>query len=85
MPPTAKPDVAVVGAGYIGAVLSAVLADRGAFVRAVDIDDRVIRAYNAGTSPVQEPGLDELIGEVVRAGRPRIGSTGDRGSHWSLW
>ncbi|MGD2070040.1 MAG: 3-hydroxyacyl-CoA dehydrogenase NAD-binding domain-containing protein, partial [Gemmatimonadota bacterium] len=69
MPQTAKPDVAVVGAGYIGAVLSAVLADSGASVRAVDIDEDVVRAYNAGRSPVREPGLEELIGETVRAGR----------------
>lgn len=57
------------GAGYIGAVLSAVLADSGASVRAVDVDEDVVRAYDAGESPVREPGLGQLIGEMVRAGR----------------
>ena len=60
--------VAVIGAGYIGAVLSAVLADRGTFVTAIDINPEIIKAYQQGRSPVREPGLDDLINKVVTNG-----------------
>ena len=61
--------VAVIGAGYIGSVLSAVLAENGCEVVAVDIDTDIVRAINNGRGPVNEPGLDQLISKVVSAGR----------------
>ena len=53
--------VSVVGAGYIGSVLAAVLSDNGANVTAIDINPKVIELINKGISPIEEPGLEELI------------------------
>ena len=38
--------IAVVGAGYIGAVLSAVLAEKGFSVTAIDVNSKIIEIYN---------------------------------------
>ena len=60
--------IAVVGAGYIGAVLSAVLAERGFSVTAIDVNRKLVEIYNKGSSPFEEPGLEELIKKVVSEG-----------------
>ena len=60
--------IAVVGAGYIGAVLSAVLADKGFSVTAIDVNSKLIEIYEKGSSPFKEPGLEELIKKVVSEG-----------------
>ncbi len=65
------PTVGILGAGYIGAVLAAELADRGATVIAVDLCQERIHTINSGLAPVPEPGLSDLIGSGVRAGRMR--------------
>ena len=54
--------------GYIGAVLSAVLADKGFSVTAIDVNNKLIEIYNRGNSPFKEPGLEELIKKVVSEG-----------------
>ena len=54
--------VAVYGLGKMGLPLAGVLADRGADVVGVDIDEEVVESINSGTSPVEnEPGLSELV------------------------
>jgi len=63
--------VSVFGMGYVGCVSAACLARAGHEVVGVDVDSDKVRSINAGTSPVVEPGLDTLIGQVVRAGRLR--------------
>jgi len=64
-------DVSVVGSGYVGTTIAACLADLGHDVVAVDIDQDVVDAINAGESPIHEPGLDERVartaGETLRA------------------
>jgi GDP-mannose 6-dehydrogenase len=60
--------VAVFGLGYVGSVTAACLAANGHDVWGVDVDDAKVDPINAGTSPVVEPGLDELIAEAVAAG-----------------
>ena len=60
--------IAVVGAGYIGAVLSAVIADKGFSVTAIDVNRKLIEIYKKGWSPFKEPGLEELIKKVVSEG-----------------
>ena len=70
---TALPDrIAVVGFGYIGAVIGAVLSDRGFTVVGIDPSGRTRAAVASGRSPVREPGLDELIARGVAAGRLSI-------------
>lgn len=63
--------IAVIGAGYIGSVLSAVMADSGANVVALDINNSIVDAINSGRSPVREPGLDDLIHKAVASGKLR--------------
>ncbi|MGD1092397.1 MAG: UDP-glucose/GDP-mannose dehydrogenase family protein [Bryobacteraceae bacterium] len=54
-------NISVVGLGKLGAVLAAVLADRGHEVTGVDINPSAVDALNAGRAPVREPGLEEMI------------------------
>src|SRR2546421_11318533 len=62
-------DVSVFGLGYVGCVTAACLAKAGHQVIGVDINaDKVSVGAGAG-SPVVEPGLEELVGDMVRAGR----------------
>lgn len=63
----------MVGFGYIGAVIGAVLADRGHRVHGIDPSARVRERVAAGRSPVPEPGLEELIGLHTRTGALTIG------------
>ena len=60
--------VAVVGLGYVGTVTAACLAANGHDVWGVDVDEAKVSEICAGRSPVAEPGLDDLVQQVVAAG-----------------
>ncbi len=51
----------VVGAGYVGLVVGACLAETGNEVTCVDVDEGRIRSLRGGRLPIYEPGLDELV------------------------
>jgi UDPglucose 6-dehydrogenase len=53
--------VSVFGAGYVGLVTAACLADLGHEVAVRDIDEGKIAELQAGRVPIYEPGLDELL------------------------
>jgi UDPglucose 6-dehydrogenase len=53
--------IAVFGAGYVGLVTGACLADLGHDVVVRDIDARRIEELSAGRVPIHEPGLDALL------------------------
>jgi UDPglucose 6-dehydrogenase/GDP-mannose 6-dehydrogenase len=53
--------VSIVGAGYVGLVTGACLADKGLQVRCVDIDHDRVRRIKTGEAPIHEPGLDDLL------------------------
>jgi GDP-mannose 6-dehydrogenase len=61
-------NVSVFGLGYVGCVTAGCLAARGHRVVGVDVSADKVAMVNAGTSPILEPGLGELLTEVVRAG-----------------
>src|SRR6267143_6248549 len=63
--------VSVFGLGYVGCVTAACLAKAGHEVIGVDIDEEKVALLNAGLSPIVEPGLGELMAEVVAARRLR--------------
>jgi GDP-mannose 6-dehydrogenase len=63
--------ISIFGIGYVGVVAAACLARDGHDVIAVDVDPGKIKAINDGLSPIVENGLDDLIAQVVRAGRLR--------------
>ena len=53
--------ITVIGAGYVGLVTAACLADLGNEVVCNDIDGAKIAQLNRGKVPIYEPGLDDLI------------------------
>ena len=65
-------NVTIVGAGYVGLVTAACLADLGNDVLCVDHDPARIVLLQAGGVPIYEPGLDDLIVRNLNAGRLRF-------------
>ena len=63
--------VAVIGLGYVGLPVAAMLAKVGFNVTGVDIIQERVDRINRGENPIEgdEPGLAELMAEVVSTGR----------------
>jgi len=61
--------IAVFGLGHIGLPTAALFARAGFNVTGVDINSETVEKVNIGRSPVMEPGLEELVMEVVGMGR----------------
>lgn len=62
------PKVSVHGLGYIGLPTAAVLASRGLRVVGIDVQENVVETINQGRIHIAEPGLEELVAEVVARG-----------------
>ena len=58
---TPRVTISVIGAGYMGLVAAAVLAECGNIVTCVDIDASRIEKLRQGQSSIFEPGLDAPI------------------------
>jgi len=61
--------ITVFGAGYVGLVTAACLAESGNQVCCVDVNEARIDQLNQGVCPIHEPGLPELIEKNRQAGR----------------
>lgn len=61
--------VGVIGAGYVGLTSAACLAHLGHHVTCVDNDESKIAQLRAGTVPIVEPGLPELVREGLSEDR----------------
>ena len=61
--------VTMIGAGYVGLVSGACLADFGHHVICIDRDASRIAALKRGEIPIFEPGLSDLVANNVRQGR----------------
>ncbi len=72
-------DLCVVGAGYVGLVTGACLADIGHRVVCVDSDPRKLKSLKAGKVPIHEPGLDELFRRAVKSKRLSFAASVEEG------
>ena len=63
-----KPDVCVVGLGYIGLPTAAVIASSGCPVTGIDISQNVVDTINRGEIHIEEVDLDGLVRSVVQRG-----------------
>ena len=63
-----KPEVCVVGLGYIGLPTAAIVARAGCRVRGVDVTQRVVDTINRGEIHIEEVDLDGLVQGVVARG-----------------
>jgi UDPglucose 6-dehydrogenase len=61
--------IVVIGAGYVGLVSAACLADFGHSVICVDRDQTKIDALRKGEIPIYEPGLNDLVLNNTESGR----------------
>ena len=61
--PLALRKIACIGAGYVGGPTMAMIANKAPDieVEVVDMNAARIAAWNAGTLPIYEPGLDALV------------------------
>ena len=72
-------NVTIFGSGYVGLVTGACLAEVGNHVLCVDVDERKINALLQGDIPIFEPGLAEMIGNNIAAGRIDFTTNAARG------
>ncbi len=63
--------VTLFGLGYVGSVTATCLATRGHDVVGVDTDPGKVAVLASGKSPVVEPGLDDLVTDVIASGKLR--------------
>jgi len=61
--------ISVVGVGYVGLVTAACLAEAGNNVVCLDNDEEKIAGLKAGTIPIYEPGLTEMVKYNEKLGR----------------
>jgi GDP-mannose 6-dehydrogenase len=64
--------ISVLGLGYVGAVSMACLARDGHAVVGVDVDRQKLDMIRAGKAPIVEEGIQELMRQVVDAGRVSV-------------
>ena len=60
--------ITVIGLGYIGLPTAAIFAKAGMKVLGYDINSKIINVLNEGKIIIEEPGLGELVKQVVNSG-----------------
>ncbi|WP_294541816.1 nucleotide sugar dehydrogenase [uncultured Rhodoblastus sp.] len=60
--------IAIYGLGYVGLTAAACLTSEGHWVLGVDVSERKVKEANSGKSPIQEPGLEDLLSKAVAGG-----------------
>jgi len=54
-------NISIVGTGYVGLVSGACLAETGAVVNCIDVNQAKIDSLNDGIMPIYEPGLEDIV------------------------
>jgi GDP-mannose 6-dehydrogenase len=54
-------NISIFGLGYVGAVTAGCLTRQGHTIVGVDVHPAKVETFNAGVSPIVEPGLEELL------------------------
>jgi len=62
-------NITVIGSGYVGTTTALVLAKLGHRVIGYDVDAGKVEKLNRGELPFREPGLDELLHELLQDGK----------------
>ncbi len=78
----ARPRLTVIGTGYLGATHAVAMASLGYDVLGVDVDQSKIDRLAAGEVPFYEPGLPELLSEVIETGKLRFTTSFDEAAEF---
>ncbi|MBZ9621000.1 UDP-N-acetyl-D-mannosamine dehydrogenase [Psychroflexus lacisalsi] len=70
-----KPEVVIVGLGYIGLPTAALIAQNKTAVHGVDINPNVVNTINEGKIHIVEPELDTAVAEAVKEGYLKAATT----------
>tara|TARA_R110002167_G_scaffold58527_1_gene165785 strand:+ start:3480 stop:4700 length:1221 start_codon:yes stop_codon:yes gene_type:complete len=70
-----KPEVVMIGLGYIGLPTAALIAQNKTFVHGVDINPKVVETINAGKIHIVEPELDVAVATAVKEGFLKAATT----------
>lgn len=62
-------NISIVGTGYVGLVSGACLAETGAVVYCIDVNQAKIESLNQGIMPIYEPGLEDIVKRNVQKER----------------
>jgi UDP-N-acetyl-D-mannosaminuronic acid dehydrogenase len=63
-----KPEVVMIGLGYIGLPTAALIAQNKTYVHGVDINPTIVETINQGKIHIVEPELDTAVAEAVKQG-----------------
>ncbi|WP_458628209.1 UDP-N-acetyl-D-mannosamine dehydrogenase [Winogradskyella sp. PC D3.3] len=70
-----KPEVVMIGLGYIGLPTAALIAQNKTYVHGVDINPAVVETINKGKIHIVEPELDTAVAEAVKEGYLKAATT----------
>ena len=71
---TAAMNISIVGSGYVGSTVAACFAELGHTITTIDTNRETVAQINAGTAPIHEPKLADLI---TKHGGNRLQATTD--------
>lgn len=73
------------GAGYVGLVTAACLAEQGNQVLCTDIDQERVKRLKHGECPIHEPNLPSLLQKNLAEGRLNFSSDPEEGIHYGFY